>query len=357
MRFTLPRNNKDERGIVSIMVTIILMIVISLIVIAFARTSRREQRDSLDRQLSTNAFYAAESGVNAAYKELVLHPSLLKDYTSNCTGPNSFAQDASISLPATVGVASSNAAYTCIFVDPSVSTIEHLPTSEPFAFPIKKAGVGTFGNVDIYWDANAGDDPAAVGYNSCPDPGTNPADWPSTKSCGSGILRLELTDDSHLSQNRVFMIYPSKSGGGAITYNPSSPASPPGSVETHKATCDVSSTPKQCHIQLAGLSMAVYARVSGLYKNYQLTVQASGNQEFADAQVMVDATGKAADVQRRIQVRYNLSNFGGPQAVIQAGASACKRFSIDGSSVTDDSSWPPDNSGYCLGAKNPSTLP
>ncbi|HSX32249.1 MAG TPA: pilus assembly PilX N-terminal domain-containing protein, partial [Candidatus Saccharimonadales bacterium] len=57
-----------ESGMVAIMVTIILMIVISLIVLGFAQIARRNQRQSLDRQLSTQAFYAAETGVNDASK-------------------------------------------------------------------------------------------------------------------------------------------------------------------------------------------------------------------------------------------------------------------------------------------------
>ena len=51
---------------VAILVTMNLMIVISLIVLGFAQISRRNQRQSLDRQLSTQAFYAAETAVNDA---------------------------------------------------------------------------------------------------------------------------------------------------------------------------------------------------------------------------------------------------------------------------------------------------
>jgi len=57
---------RNQSGMVSIMVTMILMIVMSLIVVGFAQVSRRNQRVALDRQLSTQAFYAAESGVNDA---------------------------------------------------------------------------------------------------------------------------------------------------------------------------------------------------------------------------------------------------------------------------------------------------
>jgi Tfp pilus assembly protein PilX len=55
-----------EQGLVSIVVTMIFLIVLSLIVVGFAQVARREQRESLDRQLSSQAFYAAESGINIA---------------------------------------------------------------------------------------------------------------------------------------------------------------------------------------------------------------------------------------------------------------------------------------------------
>lgn len=44
------------------MITIVMMVVISLIVVGFTQVANRNRRQSLDRQLSTQAFYVAESG-------------------------------------------------------------------------------------------------------------------------------------------------------------------------------------------------------------------------------------------------------------------------------------------------------
>ncbi|HET6924792.1 MAG TPA: pilus assembly PilX N-terminal domain-containing protein, partial [Candidatus Saccharimonadales bacterium] len=65
----------DERGMVSIMVTLVMIIVITLIVIGFAQVVRRNQRETLDRQLSTQAYYAAETGINDAYKAMFIDSS------------------------------------------------------------------------------------------------------------------------------------------------------------------------------------------------------------------------------------------------------------------------------------------
>ncbi|MCA9330399.1 hypothetical protein KDA11_07130, partial [Candidatus Saccharibacteria bacterium] len=54
----------NEQGIVSIFVTIIIILLMSLIILAMVRNATREGRQSLDRQLSDQAFYNAESGIN-----------------------------------------------------------------------------------------------------------------------------------------------------------------------------------------------------------------------------------------------------------------------------------------------------
>ena len=61
---------QDEQGIVAIVVTMIIMIILTLIVTGFAQLARREQRATLDRQLASQAFYAAESGINDARRAL-----------------------------------------------------------------------------------------------------------------------------------------------------------------------------------------------------------------------------------------------------------------------------------------------
>ena len=45
-----------------------MIVIISLIVLGFAQLARRNQRQTLDSQLSTQTYYAAESGVNAALR-------------------------------------------------------------------------------------------------------------------------------------------------------------------------------------------------------------------------------------------------------------------------------------------------
>jgi Tfp pilus assembly protein PilX len=84
-------HNSSQTGMVSIMVTMLLMLVITLIVLGFAQVSRREQIQTLDRQLSAQAFFAAESGVNDAIsviKQRLAQGLPISDKTACSTNPS-----------------------------------------------------------------------------------------------------------------------------------------------------------------------------------------------------------------------------------------------------------------------------
>ena len=80
-----PTNTKlDEHGFASIVIALILIIVLALFTIGFAQLARREQQTALDSQKATQAQYAAESGINNAYKD-ILSGKITKD---NASGTN-----------------------------------------------------------------------------------------------------------------------------------------------------------------------------------------------------------------------------------------------------------------------------
>jgi len=56
---------------------------------------------------------------------------------------------------------------------------------------------------------------------------------------------------------------------------------------------------------------------------------ASGGISFKDAQAIIDATGKAQDVLRRVQVTVPLQQYSSviPEGAVQSTASVCKQFS------------------------------
>jgi hypothetical protein len=59
--------NNNQQGFVAFFVTIMVMIIFGILILSFSQISNREGVSALNRNLSTNALYAAESGINDAY--------------------------------------------------------------------------------------------------------------------------------------------------------------------------------------------------------------------------------------------------------------------------------------------------
>src|SRR5882724_3022558 len=60
-------HTSPEAGFAALIIGIILVLILGLLTIGFAQLVRHEQSSALDKQLSSQAYYAAESGVNDAY--------------------------------------------------------------------------------------------------------------------------------------------------------------------------------------------------------------------------------------------------------------------------------------------------
>src|SRR5689334_4150187 len=104
--------SRQQAGMVSIMVTMILMIVLSLVVIGFAQIARRNSRQSLDRQLSTSAFYAAEAGVNDV-RDLIKTQGT-PPAKPDCTNGSGATAAYYGGLPSSTLDAAANVKYTCV---------------------------------------------------------------------------------------------------------------------------------------------------------------------------------------------------------------------------------------------------
>lgn len=333
----LTRADSNQRGIVSIVVTIIIMIVLTLIVLSFAKISRREQRSALDRQLSAQAFYAAESGINDARKVIESwvasgSVNLNTDYMDDCT---TFASPARANLPLPGVLAGSGAAsYTCLFVDPSPERIVFSKSDEQHVFPIKDKDSDPITDIEVYWDDGSG----GGSFATCPTPPANPTTLPA--GCNAPLLRIELVDatsDSTLANSsKSFFIYPGTSGS-SVSYGGSASGT---AVQT---TCNAATVPNKCKIIINGLGATAgyFMRVKGIYGAAAITVTANTETaELVGAQALIDATGKATDVERRIQVRVKANNLGGdiPLYGLEGTDKICKKFSIDGTNAIDNGS-------------------
>lgn len=334
-----------ERGMVSFMVTLIMIMVITLIIVGFSQITRRNQQAQRDRQLSSQAFYAAESGVNSAVRVIRSAPADQVAVKTTCTTATS---DASPYTKGINPVLSNNPdiRYTCLLVNPLVSDLKTSATTKNSSVLMIDAtdkdagGSKPLTDLSIKWQSTEGD-PLNGDPSGCTTQDKLGTFAKNSGGCGYGLLRVDLlmasgdgsstTNANALNDNvRTIFLQPLASGGGN------------GAVDKKAtvvgASCD--KTKKQCSVRVSLPDMSgkyIYARFSSLYKNtpnivVDGTYQGSGQDEaFFRGQIQIDSTGKAQDVLRRVQVRVPNESLFEPNSPVNAlwsTSTICKQFTI-----------------------------
>lgn len=327
---TTIRSRLNEQGMVSIMVTMILMIVMSLIVLGFAQISRRNQRESLDRQLSTQAFYAAESGVNDA-RELITtaaqNNQAIPAKTSCTDTGNGFYS--SLNTANVINTAN-NVSYSCVLVNPAPKSLQYSDVNTTGTIIPLESTNGNLSSVKVTWKSKTN---SATPAANCPaginNVFTNTANW----DCGYGVMRLDLVPVSGSGlnsaglQDSTFTLFavPRQTGTAANTAYAAG-------GRVINAQCDNT----DCEVTITGLSTdAYYMKAISLYQNASIEVSGTTNAgtsaTLSGAQIIIDATGKAQDVLRRIQVHMPINGYGSrnqlPDNALESTDSLCKRFS------------------------------
>lgn len=334
---TRPALRHSEQGMVAIMTTMVLMIVISLIVLGFAQISRRNQRESLDRQLSTQAFYAAETGVNDV-RELIqtaVANGTAVAEKNGCTdaGVGGFYSSLNPDIDTSRGVK-----YSCLLVDPTPSVLRYRNVNTTSTIiPVIRADGSSVNRIQLDWQSlipgatTAGcptSVPAAAGNGVFQATGA----W----TCAYGVLRFDLVPtgsnrNADQLRNATMTTFAVPFASGGVLTIPYS-ASTANTNNVRGVRC----TATGCSLEISGLTENSYhMRVTSLYREVALQVcaeDATGAcRDLQGAQAVIDSTGKAQDVLRRIQVnvplrgtsKNELSDF-----ALQTNDSICKRYSV-----------------------------
>lgn len=325
---------KDQRGMVAIIVTMVILIVLSLVVIGFAQLARREQRQSLDRQLSTQAYYAAESGINLV-RDKILEGTYDSDKTSCGTDA---AFNTAFGANATQLANESNSTIPCILVDQRLESLEFSSVGPESTVVPLTSETGNFSEISFYWQAKEGN----ASDFTC---GTYPQlPVSSAWACDTGILRVDLIPlpssgpiqrNNLVNETFTSFLYPGTTGG-TVAYSAGAGAANQGIIT--QANCNTGQTPRFCRATINGLNrQRYYARLTSLYKQNQVTINGragvSGDAAtFVGAQAKIDVTGKAADVTRRVQVHIPSSEssqvYDFPSFALISAESICKRLTV-----------------------------
>ena len=348
----MKRIGTNQKGFASTIISIVIIAVLSLIAVSFALLMRREQRQALDRQLNTQAFYAAETGVNDAINAIT-KAGFTNDIT-DCRNTQQISPggqgSGSNTLDTTSGIE-----YTCVLVDQSPGTLEYagLNTISSNIIRLQAAGGVPITSVKISWqdsdyNASSGTHTAFAENNDSyflPQSQymqDNPTLFPAN---GGSIVRATLmpvpggaSRDTLINMAQTVFLYPRPGNAGQIGTQNYQTGGADGNGAFVNGNCNVANIggdyPKQCNAEITNISGAniFYLRLKPVYNNADVTITAFSNGqpvELVGEQAMIDSTGKANDVLRRIQVRVPLrTSYFMPEFAIESLGTWCKRLAV-----------------------------
>ncbi len=342
--------NNNDRGVVSLLVTLIFIIVIGLIVLGFSEVSRNQANQTLANQLNSSASYAALSGINEIQNKII--NGNLSDNSGTCcpitTGncPLSFAS-------------SNSSTITCYSYNKTPSSlIANLNTSQGkliHILPTNPKGDTYFKLSFDFQTTNMIDDSKCIpGYNS-----SNNKHLPEfftfssleyNQNCSPGLIRADLSpapfnDDGNTlaaKSSTIFMspksdkasqlsttayplhIYSSLPTSPSIVYGESFNTTPSHTTVTIHCTffnnlCE--------WINLR----SIYAPVTVKITANSFTTNASYTSDsFQDSQYQIDVTAKSQNVVKRYVAAVNSKSTPTqvPNFAIQTTKSICKLVGI-----------------------------
>ncbi len=350
------KSSRNQQGFASLVIAMVLVLVLSLITLGFAQLMRKEQRSALDRHLSSQAYYAAEAGINDAAKALSAGYTGTKAAcdplpvppVSTPPDPTKYLSDSKVDSAGT-------AKYSCLLIDPAPTSLEFgaidfsqsksmIITGEDFNSPGTTA---PFNDLVISWQDSGEGNTFVPAATAASHPFFPLASWPATTS----VLRVGLTPlnsvsvtrDNMISSTYTAFLYPNANpgAGNAATAFANYPSySMPGNTGTAGGTiidgkCNTGSQPRYCNVRISGLDQLNYLLDlrSMAYGKSRVTITAYGSGgariRIRNAQTLVDSTGKAQDVLRRVQARIpSKNNYDHADYGIDAMSGICKQLQL-----------------------------
>jgi len=375
----------DERGFVSLFTVVFFMLLITIITVGFLRIMAAEQRQALDNDLSASAEASAQSGIEDAKRAILKYQSLpdgdplkaqlLSALTSN--NCDALFTNASVRTALNINNTGSinnqpglNQYYTCLSVNLNTPDYVGQASAGKSEFiPLVSQNGDQYSQILIQWhlaSQSIGADGDGRPSNYAPGlllpPVTGGANSWSTQGYPA-YLRVELYGYPNGNFNRggidslsrsVFLVPNSSTNAAAVA---STTPINMGTVDPRGMNQNkINLTGVRCNGTPPNIPLGTYActarlelengqpstsnhyylRVTPLYgsTHFRLQmIQGGGVVNFSGVEPVIDSTGRASDVFRRIQTRVrpdNLSNL--PEYAAESAGDICKTMQVsDGS--------------------------
>jgi len=356
------RTPTDERGFASLVIAIVLVLILSLMTVGFAELMRHEQRSALDKQLSSQAYYAAESGVNDAAKAIsdgylgaktgCLPGQGVDNNPAYATGLADLSSNIVDYRDSPTSAYHTSSTYSCLLINPYPPNLYYNPITTEQSRTMEFTAIDSSGTVSpvtsikISWQ-DAQKNTSFSGDCTSSNNFTSMASWGHV-----GVLRAMIvpisssTLDRSSLTNAAFTGFfcPNNGGGGSpppgnANYGSSLGAGNAGIIAD--GNCSSSSTqPQYCNVTVTNLppnQATFFMNLRSIYASTQVTITAYNGGtalRLKDAQTLVDSTGKAQDVLRRVQVRIPSTNgYDIPDGV---HGDVCKQLDLDPDNTTSN---------------------
>lgn len=333
--------NKDQQGIIAIFSVMIIMGILTLLTVGFSNITRQAQKRALDDFLNTQAFYAAETGINGALT--AIRGGSIAAQNTNCDGVDTQV-DYDIDAARNIGIS-------CLLVNPNppnivFDSVPEVGVDEPVVSAVKSFDATNISTLLIEWDSQNGTDPIVnFGFNGGSPVFTPDGVWGNAAGAGVGVMRIDLVPALIAPSNRAnlvnqsytFYVYPTLNGGvppnNAIGVLPG-----PGDQAGTLMTRCTSAGDYRCvgRINVIPSYNNYFIRLQSYYNPVRTSItalDATGNEvRLEGGQAIIDSTGRANDVFRRVQVRVPITTDGAWQPgfhevfAIFSGDSLCKRY-------------------------------
>ncbi|MFO0881867.1 MAG: hypothetical protein U0491_00250 [Candidatus Saccharimonadales bacterium] len=291
----------NQQGLSAILFSMVFAIILSLLAIGFATLVRNDQRQVLDKTLSYQAQYAAETAINRVGAQL-----------RDPNGGLATAQSSCETLDLNDASSSASAKVTCITWTSEVDSIEKTGLSiDPFVTRLKPKN-GAFSSVKIVWNSSG----STTTYT-----GATTSSLPAINSGNISILRIAITDKSNVSGTKVAYLVPNDSQSSLASGFSS------GSIGTYSCSSGVCTASVPFSSNDAYLSVIAYgppANITGI------SVLGATDNKLTNAQAEIDSNARAQDVTKRIKARVPLvSQTWNPGFALSAD-SVCKDLQVNG---------------------------
>lgn len=347
----------DQKGAVSMLSVTIFAIIITVVATSYIKTVISQQKNALDYDKGTRAYYAAEVGVQDGVRAIQADPTIRRDGKTDCKPFDSPASGKVVLKSDEYGLA-----YTCQIIDVTPGEIRGsvTPGQKSVVVRIEPKDVNFSSNFQLVfrWSSQNADEILYPRNSTLPEfPSINK--WGTVDKPIHALLRTQFISYPKPSfsntaiKQRVMFLNPTE----VTAAGPSPVISLADSVGTEQNKLFVSSACEAGDSGLAGPDMkgflckrsvrfsgytlnntAFYINIGSVYRSTDFSIEMIEDTSpypivpLANTQATIDVTATSGDTTfRRVRQTLPLGGYAeqdGPNAALVVGEGVCKNFAI-----------------------------